>query len=204
MPTRPALLPAERLTLADLVSQLDRLGDVPRLEQVTHLLARTRLTPDEWTTYVQFDEARYRRNLVFRCERFEALVLCWRPGQNSPIHDHHGSECAFAVLGGTGMEIRFAWDAAKRLSAVSFQPLPVGTIAASIDSDLHVVANWAQPIADLVTLHIYSPPLTDMRIYKDAGVLPVRFDQLQQLEPPPVRPRWRDLVRLPQKGGAEQ
>ena len=44
------------------------------------------LTPGktEIERYIQFTENRYARNLVYKTEDFECLVLCWRPGQRSP------------------------------------------------------------------------------------------------------------------------
>ena len=42
----------------------------------------------------------YARNLVLRTPHFELLVLCWRPGQHSTIHDHAGALNAIRVRSG--------------------------------------------------------------------------------------------------------
>src|SRR5450756_3202108 len=42
----------------------------------------------------------YARNLVCRTPSFELLVLCWRPGHESTIHDHAGSLNAIRVYRG--------------------------------------------------------------------------------------------------------
>jgi cysteine dioxygenase len=41
-------------------------------------------------------------------------------------------------------------------------------VCAAEDSDIHQVANMQAPGLDLVTLHIYSPPITKMKTYKFA------------------------------------
>ena len=51
--------------------------------------------------YIQFTENRYARNLVYKTPDFECLVLCWRPGQRSPIHDHGESICTVYTVSGT-------------------------------------------------------------------------------------------------------
>src|SRR6185503_19482411 len=60
------------------------------------------LKPDrsEVEPFVHFTPERYARNLVYKCDRFECLVLCWRAGQRSPIHDHANSICTVYTLDG--------------------------------------------------------------------------------------------------------
>lgn len=41
--------------------------------------------------YCFFNEVRYARNLVERNQYFELIVICWKAGQQSPIHNHEGS-----------------------------------------------------------------------------------------------------------------
>ena len=75
------------------------------LEELTHKAKEMRL-PDlrrfisdlkpekrEIEPYIQFTDDRYARNLVYKTPDFECLVLCWLPGQRSPIHDHGNSIC---------------------------------------------------------------------------------------------------------------
>ncbi|HVR27936.1 MAG TPA: cysteine dioxygenase family protein, partial [Thermoanaerobaculia bacterium] len=112
-----------------------------------------------------FDACKYRRNLIRRTAAYEALLLCWLPGQRSPIHDHRGSGCAFRVVEGIVTETLYERMCADLATAVSMRWLPQGTICASRDFDVHEVANL-EPSADLVTLHLYSPPLRDVNLYR--------------------------------------
>jgi len=112
-----------------------------------------------------FDACSYRRNLIRRTPTYEALLLCWQHGQKSPIHDHRGSGCAFRVVEGVVTETIYESEKNSSLvSAATMRWLPPGTICASREWDIHEVAN-TQPKADLVTLHVYSPPLRDVNQY---------------------------------------
>ena len=48
-----------------------------------------------------FNEDSYARNLVCRTPRFDMLVLCWKPGQVTTIHDHVNSLNVTRVFEGT-------------------------------------------------------------------------------------------------------
>jgi cysteine dioxygenase len=120
-----------------------------------------------------FDACTYRRNLIRRTAAYEALLLCWLPGQKSPIHDHRGSGCAFRVVEGVVTETIYEHIKGSELvCAASMRWLPPGTICASREFDVHEVANM-QPAADLVTLHLYSPPLRDVNLYRSADSTPI-------------------------------
>ncbi|MHC4453004.1 MAG: cysteine dioxygenase, partial [Planctomycetota bacterium] len=60
--------------------------------------------------FVQFNEARYARNVVFANEHFELVYICWRPGQASAIHDHGESWCLYLVVDGEFEEELFELD----------------------------------------------------------------------------------------------
>ena len=119
-----------------------------------------------------FDACTYRRNLIRRTAAYEALLLCWLPGQRSPIHDHRGSGCAFRVVEGVVTETLYEPAKNGLVCAASMRWLPPGTICASREWDVHEVAN-TQPQASLVTLHVYSPPLRDVNLYRAADAPPV-------------------------------
>ncbi|PSC70679.1 cysteine dioxygenase isoform B [Micractinium conductrix] len=57
--------------------------------------------------YVHFGEEHYVRNLVFANQDFELLVLCWRPGQGSRVHNHADSHGWVTVLAGRVEEARY-------------------------------------------------------------------------------------------------
>ena len=42
----------------------------------------------DWREFALFNTIKYSRNLLEFNENFELIVLCWLPGQESPIHNH--------------------------------------------------------------------------------------------------------------------
>jgi DMSO/TMAO reductase YedYZ molybdopterin-dependent catalytic subunit len=91
--------------------------------------------------------------------------MCWKNGQRSPIHDHATSGCVVRILRGTATETRFEFAPNGQVKAVGSRDLPAGSICATQDADLHQISNLQAGGADLVTLHIYTPPLLRMGAY---------------------------------------
>ena len=65
------------------------------------------ITVKDLQDFVRFRKERYQRNLIHQGPAYQALLLCWRNGQRSPIHDHRGSSCGVLILEGVtyGMEM---------------------------------------------------------------------------------------------------
>ena len=114
---------------------------------------------------VRFTERGYARNLLRAGPWYHAWVLCWKNGQRSPIHNHAGSSCAVKVLRGTLTETLFEFAPNGHVKATFSRDLLEGSIIGSEDTDMHQVSNLQSGEADLVTLHIYSPPLLRMETY---------------------------------------
>jgi len=70
-------------------------------------LEELRLNREALAGSVNFNERDYQRNLVHSTATYEVLILCWRSGQRSPIHDHGDSVCGLLVLEGVATEASF-------------------------------------------------------------------------------------------------
>lgn len=159
----PAAVVPDRLT--ELTDYLDSLTERAPLAELERRLALLNLGLGDVAKYARFNDARYQRNLVRAGEWYHLLVLCWRSGQRSPIHNHAESTCGLKVLRGIATETRFEMTPCGQVKAVSSRDLPAGWICASQDADIHQVSNLQAEGADLVTLHIYSPPLLRMKTF---------------------------------------
>ena len=152
-------------TLKTFFAYLDALqGRAP----LTELRARMGELEDEWDAlaeFARFSDRGYTRNLVRAGPWYNALVLCWKNGQRSPIHDHKDSSCGVRVLRGTLTETLFEMTPNGHVKATFSRDLLPGSVIGSEDSDIHQVSNLQQGDADLVTLHVYSPPLLWMGTY---------------------------------------
>jgi cysteine dioxygenase len=146
-------------------AELDRVSGSLPLALLQDWLRRTPLTADDLADFLVFRSERYVRNLVHAGPGYQALALCWRNGQRSPIHNHRGSACGVKVLSGTATETAFVRAPNGMVMPTSSRDLAEGYICGSYDEDIHQVSNLQGGDADLVTLHIYSPPLLRMDMF---------------------------------------
>ena len=77
------------------------------LDEVTARLQQTQITLADVERNVVSSEERYQRNLHVLGPKYYALLLCWLPGQASPIHDHRGASCSIKVIQGNFTEQRY-------------------------------------------------------------------------------------------------
>jgi len=153
------------LTLGQWLTDLDKHDERIPLSVLTAGLRSLQVNLTDLQPFVQFSPERYRRNLFRAGPAYHALVLCWRAGQRSPIHDHRGSACGVRVLSGEATETVFEMTEEGHVFPVRTRKLEEGFICATQDQDIHQLSNLQPNLADLVTLHIYSPPLLVMGQY---------------------------------------
>lgn len=165
--TRPEGVRREGVfSLASLVETLEGLDASPELSQVDEWMRRVEVSREELRPYVSFKEGTYARHRVFICNYAELLVLCWRPGQRTPIHDHAGSFGSVRVLEGFMWETLFEMDSATGLVYKSAREWTPGHVTGADIPDIHQLGNPDVSGADLITLHLYAPPLTSLNVYK--------------------------------------
>jgi cysteine dioxygenase len=162
LPARPS---RERATLETLFQYLDGLQERAPVRELADALARAEIGCDDVVEHIRFWHRSYARNLVRAGPWYQVLALCWKNGQRSPIHDHIGSSCAVRVLRGVATETRFQVAPSGDIYAVDSRDFLTGSVCGSADTDIHQVSNLQGGSADLVTLHVYSPPLIRMGTY---------------------------------------
>jgi predicted metal-dependent enzyme (double-stranded beta helix superfamily) len=124
----------------------------------------------EWTAVIA-EEVRQGRHDVHADpeERWHVRLLCddrvdvwlisWTPDQGTQLHDHGGSAGAYTVV--TGELSEASWDpVAGRLSE---RVVAAGDAVAFDPSYVHDVRNLGSETA--VSVHAYSPPLSQMSFY---------------------------------------
>ncbi len=101
----------------------------------------------------------YTRNRVHQNDHFELVVICWKPGQESAIHDHGVSNCLYLVVSGEMVEDRFRAVPEGDPEPTESCTYQRGDITVAVGAEIHRIAN--RGAENLVTLHIYSPPLDE-------------------------------------------
>lgn len=153
-----------------LFAELDRVAAAPSLADLERCLGDAALDLADVLPHTAADRAGYVRMLLRHTPRYEALVMCWLPGQHSPVHDHGGSACAVRVIQGAATETRYALAADGLVDPVAEQVFHAGDVLLAEDPDIHSLGNlpgtgplrW--PVA-LVTLHVYAPQLAGSTKY---------------------------------------
>lgn len=153
-------------SLAALVEALNAFTTHPSLKQLYGLLEGAKFSENELEPYVGFKAGNYSRHRVFRNAWVEMLVLCWQPGHRTPIHDHNGSHGAVLVQQGVMWETTFTFDEEKGLRYNSVSEYQPGGVTGAEVPDIHQLGNPDASEQNLITIHIYAPPLGVLHTYK--------------------------------------
>jgi predicted metal-dependent enzyme (double-stranded beta helix superfamily) len=141
-------------------------GTITRLSsgELEALVLRIARRPAEWITKVRLDAEGRWYERIHLSGGHEVWLISWLPGQSTGFHDHGGSAGAFAVVWGELMESRVG--AARAVAA--------GTARAFGPKYVHDVRN-ASSTSVAVSVHAYSPPLSEMTRYAltEAGLVRV-------------------------------
>lgn len=163
-------------TLEPLFRYLDGLRVRPALAELARVVTDLDIELADVAGFMRFSDLGYTRNLVRAGTWYHVLVLCWKNGHRSPIHNHKGSACALRVLRGILTETQFEIAANGHVKATFSRDMLPGQVVASEDDDIHQVSNLQAGDADLVSLHVYTPPLRQMGTFS-------LFDRSRGVEP---------------------
>lgn len=169
------------LSLSDLAAALSGLQTPPTFAELQSLLDRAEVGDAELRPYVKFRPGTYVRTRVLRNEHAELLVLCWKPGHYTSIHDHNGSYSVIRVLRGRMRETLYDFDPTRGLCEGESHAWEPGHVTVADIPDIHRIGNADGGGEDLVTLHCYSPPFDVIRTYK------VGSTETGTLRPEPAR-----------------
>lgn len=126
------------LVAAELRARTPTLGMLTATQRVGH--------PDRLTSHVLHAE-----------DMFSVVALVWRPGQETPIHDHL-AWCVVTVLSGTEQETSYR-DQGDHLTASGQVTNATGSVTAiAPPGDIHRVRNDSDTTA--ISLHVYGTDLS--------------------------------------------
>eukprot|EP00729_Bicosta_minor_P015503 gene15503-32884_t len=132
----------------------------------------------EFEKYVHWDSSnpkKYTRNVIFKNEHMDVLLMCWPPHSKSAIHDHDASSCFVLQVEGTIHEVQYAIPALDKTFLAREMKDPTGAVGrcgalrelsttvmrtgnvqyANNELALHRVENRSDEPA--FTLHVYAP-----------------------------------------------
>lgn len=119
---------------------------------------------DDFDINLVFDEKNYTRNLVYKNDKFQLVLMCWPKNYESSIHDHNGSECFFKILKGVMLEKKYQISG-NNLNLTDDKVINESTTSfLEKNDDIHQVKNIHNNFT--ITLHLYVPFYQKTNIYK--------------------------------------
>jgi cysteine dioxygenase len=100
----------------------------------------------------EFESEHYARRVLGEVSGVEIVVVGWGTGQQTTIHDHAGSLCAYKVLRGRLIEEKYEAVDGPRRADMELAP---GWIQGCGMEQVHRLRNDGPPA---VSLHLYTPP----------------------------------------------
>ncbi|WP_115462177.1 cysteine dioxygenase [Winogradskyella aurantiaca] len=147
------------LTLDDLITAL--------LEEdkttYNYLIKSISLEAKDFDAYTSWSKDCYTRNCVVNNEKFELVLICWGPGQMTPIHDHGGEECWVKVIEGELEEVIYKKNKNNDLVAVRSSISKPNQVTYMKDfMGFHSLQNVSESRS--LTLHLYAKPISSCNI----------------------------------------
>jgi cysteine dioxygenase len=151
--------------LTELAEHIKDLDCLPSLDEITEWFSCLTPRSRDYDQHRVFAARKYARNLIARGEFAELLLLCWRSGQRTPIHDHGGSIGVVMVCEGLLTETMYERCENGRVRPFNTHRWSTGGITGADVPDIHQLLNLQPAGKDLVTLHCYSPPLSVLNTF---------------------------------------
>lgn len=146
--------------LEELFIEINEMLKTKKLEDLKYLL--NDYNGDDWNNYVKYNNEKYNREIAFKNELCEMVIISWNKKQMSPIHDHPFNGCLLKILKGKLIEENYINknNIIKKKNEIE---LKEGSISYKIGNNiLHKIINNN---IKTVSLHIYSPPNHNIKIY---------------------------------------
>ncbi|MBX3271351.1 MAG: FAD/NAD(P)-binding protein [Sandaracinaceae bacterium] len=165
LPTEDSPSPSLSPRLAQIVRRFSALGDHVTRRDAISILASCELELSDIERFVEESSHGYARRRVARTDAFEMLVMTWKPGQGSVPHDHARSLCALRIVSGRVRETRYAPARDGLVDASSAGDATETEVLVDTSEHIHALRNLEDAPSTLVTLHVYAPPLPELRRY---------------------------------------
>ncbi len=107
----------------------------------------------DWSDFEHPAADSYGRKLVFKADNFEIMVMSWRPGDFSTIHDHGHTQWGAVQVFGPAEHATFRYDEDGLMTLARWQMKPGEVVGVSH----HLVHQMGNPTPDkfFLSLHVY-------------------------------------------------
>jgi len=142
---------------------------LPRVDQFVH---ENGIQPETLAPYLFYAKSHYTRNLIFKCDLFEVIAICWEVGQASRIHNHRDQNCWMAVPIGRLRVQNFRVESRDQArstckvcptDAYDMDAEHPGTVQP--EEPVHQVLNLKEYAQRATSVHVYSRPFSTCEVY---------------------------------------
>lgn len=152
--------------IENLIEGLKEIPDAEfKCDNVYQFLAKHPVDVDSISPFFHWSEKFYTRNLIYKDERFELMVLCWNYGQVSRIHNHADQMCWMTVPVGKlrgqnfrAVEMNEEKGFCKLAETDMFDLSDCLASKVELEEPIHQILNLPEFNERAVSVHIYSKP----------------------------------------------
>ncbi len=149
-------------------------------------LGNFQINPSDLEPYKNWLPEKHARNLIFRNEMIELMLICWNIGNRTPLHTHNGQLGWMVMHEGKLFVENFrhlecnkpenqqvvGMDCLAGATAISMQPLETELVTPggrlnTVDKEhtIHRISNLPEWNEKAVSLHIYSKPIDSCVVF---------------------------------------
>lgn len=178
----PEVVPLSRFL--DEIKQIS--AGYPTKPQLCDLLTRWTIEPKDLAPYEHWQADRHTRNLIYKNERIELMLLCWPAGAVTPAHTHNGQLGWMAMVSGRLKVENFRFlecdrpenqevagiDCLAGATSITMEKLheevcvpggPLNTV--DKQQTIHRILNPLEWNERAVSLHVYSLPIDSCVVF---------------------------------------
>lgn len=175
-PINATTLPASLQTIAEQLSQERRLTP----GKMRSIVLNAQVKPEDLMPWADFDhpvQDSYGRKMAYKGPNFEIMVMSWRPGDFSMIHDHGHTQWGAVQVFGPAEHATFRVDSGRISTLARWQMEPFESVGVHHD----LVHQMGNPTNDqyFLSLHVYGEVDDDASITADARIFELYKQEIQ-------------------------
>lgn len=149
-------------TLSELIETLNDSDP----EDYVKVAKNMNIPKSEFKRYAHYKPNKYSRNCIERTPVYELVLICWNPGDETPIHGHDEQRCWVYQVDGTIREIRYKGDEAGQMQECNWLQLTPGRLTYMEDEmGYHSLKNCSNE--RVMTLHLYISPIDSCQCFDE-------------------------------------
>ena len=148
--------------LTSLSQLVEKLKGSPTKEFVS-IARNIHLVTSDVSDFATWSTKKYTRNCIELNDRFELILLCWEPGQKTPIHDHGGEECWVYFVNSEFEEIIYEKVGSELREKTTLSVVSGSVTFMSDFIGVHSLQNTGGQRG--FSVHLYAKPITSCNIF---------------------------------------